>query len=458
MQAPVTMHKALKCQVNMKLLDDSTKTFFLKNFGCARKVYNLYVDFLYKFLENINYTPGSQLPNIKLPEVTEFKKQYSYLKEADSLGLANAKQAFEAAIKRYNDEYDHKSYTKRAIKRDKSGKEPLSFRGLKGMPKFHSKANGDFSYTTNCQYPAENNKLTQPTIRLNGNELHLPKMKKNVSLILHQNLPVDAVIGNVTMSMDIDGRIYASIEYTYTKIMNMDLRIAAMQGDSSILEKLSFISLDYDQKDFYVDNEGRKANYPKYYRESQEKLARLQHNLSRMVKDSNNYKKQLHKIQLLHIRIRNQRKDWVTKQAVSLAKNYDVVIVEDINLNAMGQTLSLGKNLHDNGFGMFRNILEKKLNEKGSVLVRVDKWFPSTKTCSCCGYKNDDINMTTTEWICPKCGAHHDRDINAATNIVNEGKRILLEYFCHKIEEERQAQTRAENLSAGRKRKKNSAA
>lgn len=153
MLMPVQFHKAEKYALDMAVLPEETKTFFLQNFGCSRKVYNLYVDYLYRELEKAGYENGDNIPEIKFPEVTAFKEDYPFLKKADSLGLANAKQDFEDAVKKYRDNSDHKSYTKRALRRDESRTEALSFRGLKGMPKFHAKAKGHFSYTTNCQYP-----------------------------------------------------------------------------------------------------------------------------------------------------------------------------------------------------------------------------------------------------------------------------------------------------------------
>lgn len=453
MLVSVTMHKAEKYAVDEKSLDKETKTFFLKNFGCARKVYNLYVAFLYEKLEEAGYTGGETLPKIKLPEVSSFKNQYPYLKEADSLGLANTKIDFESAVNRFNKEFDHKSYTKRAIRRDNSGTEKLSFRGLKGMPKFHSKANGDFSYTTNCQYPSEGNTLKNATIRLEGNILYLPKLRKGVKLVIHRSLPEEAVIGNATISMDTDGKLYVSVEYSYVILMDMDLRDAALAGDTSILDRLSVLGLDYSQHDFYVDSEGRKANYPHYYRQSEEKLARLQRELSHMTKGSSNYKKKLAEIQKLHKKIRNQRKDFINKEAAYLTSTYDVIVVEDIDLRAMGQALSLGKNLHDNGFGMFRERLARKLEEKGSVLVKVPRDFASTKTCSHCGYKNPDITLSVRKWECPVCHTHHDRDENAAINIREEGLRIFLAYFADWLEQDRKSREKAAALSAGRRKK-----
>ena len=370
MLVPVSMYKAEKYAVDMHVLDEKTRTFFLRNFGCARKVYNLYVDYLYNALEKEGYVSGNSIPKISFP-VSEsvFKKTYPYLKEADSLGLMNARLSFETALKKYLENSDHVTYTKRAKRRSESGVEFLTFRGLKGMPKFHSKAHGDFSYKTNCQYPNEKNGLKKPTVRLEGNVLYVPKLKDGVRLIIHRKLPKDSRIGNVTFSMDTDGRIFASVEYRYSLKMEMDIRKAVLSKDRTIVDKLSFLGLDYSQQNFYVDSEGRKANYPHWYRKSEAKIIRLQRELSHMEKGSSNYGKQLKKIERLHIKIRNQRLDFVRKEAARLASSYDVIAVENIDLRAMGQTLRLSKNLHDNGFGMFRNILSRKLEEKGSVVL-----------------------------------------------------------------------------------------
>jgi putative transposase len=225
----------------MRVLDENVRTFFMKNFGCCRKVYNLYVDWLYKQLENFGYVGEDSIPGFKLPEVTEFKKEFDFLKEVDSLGLANAKISFEKAINHFNKECDHKTYTKGAKRRDESGTEKLSFRGLVGMPKFHSKAHGDFSYTTNCQYPTESCKLKNPTILLEGNRLYLPKLKEGVELIVHRPLPKDARIGNVTMSMDTDGRMFASIEYECEIETNTEIQHAVLNEDTRTLNSLNIL-------------------------------------------------------------------------------------------------------------------------------------------------------------------------------------------------------------------------
>lgn len=190
---------------------------------------------------------------------------------------------------------------------------------------------------------------------------------------------------------------------------------------------------------FLHDNEGRKANYPKYYRRSEERLALLQKKLAHKEKDSRNYQKLLKQIRELHTKIKNQRKDFLQKESTRLVKTYDVIVVEDLDLRGMGGALSIGKNLHNNGFGMFRQMLAYKLRRKGSCLVKVDRWFPSSKTCSCCGHVLDSLGLSDRTYTCSACGSTMDRDVNAAVNICKEGKRIFPDYLKKILQEEQEA-------------------
>lgn len=153
---------------------------------------------------------------------------------------------------------------------------------------------------------------------------------------------------------------------------------------------------------------------------------------------SSNYKKLQAKIQKLHAKIKNQRNDFLQQESTRLVRKYDVIAVEDIDLRAMGGALKLGKNLHDNGFGMFRTMLAYKLEQKGSCLVKVDRWFASTKTCSHCGHVQK-VSLDERTYVCEECGFTIDRDWNAAINIREEGKRVFLNYFKTLIEEKQAA-------------------
>lgn len=455
MKSPVTMSQAQVYGIS-KQNSKEIFQFFQKNFGCTRKVYNMCVDSCYKQLEQAGYTSGDDLPDISFPKVAALKKDYPYLKEADGLGLANSVRDFQKACKTFRDQKDRSTYRKSALRRDRSGKELLSFRGLKGIPRFHAKSAGYFSYRTACQYPKEGNALKRPTIRLEGSILYLPKLKQGVKLIIHRKLPEDAHILNVTVFMDTDGTYRVSICYSYTFLMEMDYREAATQ-EQPLPKETRFLGLDYLQKDLYVDSEGRKANYPKYYKRSEQKLARLQKSICRKEKNGKNYQKSMRKIQKLHVKIKHQRHDYLQKLSTELVSRYDVIVVEDINLRAMGGCLSLGKNLHDNGFGLFREMLAYKLWKKGSCLVRIDRMYPSSKTCSVCGAVKQDLKLSDRIYICPECGCFIDRDYNAAVNIREEGKRTFLIYLKEAMEKEEEAKIRQKATKERRQKKKKAA-
>jgi len=386
------------------------KEFFLQSFGCARKIYNLYVNELYEQLEKNSYKNGYiDMKNISLSTPAYYKTEYSYLKDCDSLGLCNAKIDFQNAITKFNKECDKKTYTKRSRKREKTLGIKPNFKDLKGLPKYRSIKKNDFSYKTNNQ--SRGGKWND--IALVNQLLKLPKLKTPIKVKQHRPLPYNSIIKNCTISMDNKGVFYASLCVEYV------INIAPKQVD-----KNKILGLDYSQQDFYVDSDGKKSNYPHYYRKSEDKLQKLQRSLSRKELKSKNWQKQKQKITTLQKHVANQRIDWIHKESRDIANNYDAVIVEDIDLRNMAQCLKLGKNLHDNGFGMFRTFLKYKLEEQGKQFIKVDKWFPSSKMCNCCGAIKEDLQLSDRWYICG-CGYENDRDYNAAMNIRDCGTRLL---------------------------------
>ena len=243
MQTAVEVHMAQKYRVSDKN-DKEIFDFLKQNFGCNRKVYNLCVDSLYAQLEKAGYQAGDDIPDVKFPKITGLKKEFEYLKKADAQGLSNSIIDFKSAWEKYITKCDHTTYTKRAIRRSESGTEALSFRGLKGMPKFHAKVRGYNSYRTVAQYPSESNTIKNATVRLADDVLYVPKMKKGMKLIIHRNLPENARICNVTLSFDTDGHFYASIAFSYVMQMEMNLRNLAITG-GTLPENLTFLGLDY---------------------------------------------------------------------------------------------------------------------------------------------------------------------------------------------------------------------
>ena len=189
-------------------------------------------------------------------------------------------------------------------------------------------------------------------------------------------------------------------------------------------EVQAVIGLDFSMNTLYVDSEGKRANYPRFYRQALEKLAKEQRVLSRRKKGSNRWHKQRLKVAKLHEKIANQRKDFLHKLSRQIADQYDCVAIEDLNMKGMSQALHFGKSVADNAWGMFTSFLQYKLEEQGKQLIKIDKWFPSSKTCSKCGRIKDSLSLSKRLFCCG-CGLVADRDTNAAINIKKEGMKRL---------------------------------
>ena len=184
------------------------------------------------------------------------------------------------------------------------------------------------------------------------------------------------------------------------------------------------VGLDFAMHTLYVDSEGKRANYPRFYRQALEKLAQAQRVLSRRKKGSNRWHKQRLKVAKLHEKIANQRQDFLHQTSRQLANRYDAVVIEDLNMKGMSQALHFGKSVADNAWGMFTTFLQYKLEEQGKKLIKIDKWFASSKTCSRCGQVKASLSLSERLFRCA-CGFVADRDINAATNIHKEGLKQL---------------------------------
>ena len=230
----------------------------------------------------------------------------------------------------------------------------------------------------------------------------------------HRTIPENFTLKSVTVSKNASGKYYVSILFEY-------------ENQVQKTEPQKFLGLDFSMHELYVASDGTSANYPRFYCQALKKLEREQRKLSKMQKGSNNRNKQRIKVAKLHEKVANQRKDFLHKKSRQITNAYDCVCIEDLNMKAMSQAMSFGKSVADNGWGMFTAFLKYKLEELGKRLVKIDKFFASSQICSVCDYKNPDTkNLSVRDWICPCCQTHHDRDINAAVNIRNEGMRIAL--------------------------------
>ena len=376
------MNKAIKYRVYPTT---EQSIMFAKTFGCCRKVYNL---MLSDKIEGYKATG-------KFPTVTpaKYKNDYPYLREVDSLALANKQMDLQKAFRN--------TFSKSRKKKN-------------GFPKFKSAKHSRKSYTTNNQ---------KGTVAIIDNKcIKLPKIGK-VKAVIHR-VPDDSwTIKSATVSQESDGKYYISVLFEFDNAINL-----------YVADKTNAIGLDYASDGLYVDSNGNTGTNHKYYRESHDKLAKAQRKLSRMqgskkheVK-SNNYIKQLRKVNKIHRHIANQRLDNLHKISTKIANSYDVVCVESLNMRSMANHgFGNGKATLDNGYGMFLSMLEYKLSDRNKYLIKVDKWFPSSQICHCCGMLHPEMkNLAIRKMTCD-CGLTISRDQNAAINILKEGLRLLTE-------------------------------
>jgi putative transposase len=279
------------------------------------------------------------------------------------------------------------------------------------FPKFKSAKRSRKAYTTNNQ---------KGTVAIIGNGIRLPKTGI-VKAVIHRQPDTDWIVKSATVSQESDGKYYISVLFEFeTSVINYTADINNAVG------------LDYASDGLYTDNNGGKGTNHKYYRESHTKLAKEQRRLSRKIgnkkgsEKSHNYLKQLRKVNKIHRHIANQRLDNLHKISTEIANRYDVVCVEDLNMRLMSNKgFGNGKATLDNGYGLFLNMLEYKLSDRGKYFVKVDKWFPSSQICHNCGTLHPEMKDLSNRVMDCDCGCHIDRDKNAAQNILQEGLRLL---------------------------------
>ena len=359
--------------------DNEQKILIWKTFGCCRFVWNHLLD------ERISY---EKLNKGKLLNTTpaHLKKDNPFLSEVDSMSLINTQLNLNQACKK------------------------LFAKGK--APKFRKKGKDKRSYTTN--WMNKNIEIIHEGDR--ENYIKLPKLGL-VRIILHRSIPGGWRMKNATVKETASGKFFISLTF--------DVEIEAIETRKEF-EKIE--AFDYSMPSLIVSASGENditKDDIHWYRNLEERMAKEQRKLSRMEYGSANYWQQKHKIGKLHEKAGNRRKDFLHVLSRDVAEAFDAVVVEDINLQHMAQTLNFGKSVYDNGYGMLRNMLAYKLNEQGKVLVKVDRFFPSSKRCSVCHEVNHDLKLSDREWTCNNCGTHHDRDRNATINLLDEGKDIL---------------------------------
>ena len=362
---------------------EEQEIFFAKTFGCVRKVYNLMLNDRKKAYEEVKNDPSKKMT---FPTPAKYKKEFPFLKEVDSLALANAQLHLDKAYKNFF--------------RDKSV----------GFPRFKSKKNPVQSYTTNNQ---------NGTVALIDNKfIKVPKLKSLIRIKLHRQ--PKGMIKSATISRHSSGKYYISL--------------LCKEEISELPKTNSAIGIDLGITDFAILSDGQKIDNNKFTSKMEKKLKREQRKLSRRALiakkkginlfEAKNYQKQKRKVARLHEKVMNQRTDFLNKLSTEIIKNHDIICIEDLNVKGMLRNHKLARSISDVSWSSFVAKLQYKADWYGREIIKVDTWFPSSQICSECGHKDGKKSLDIREWTCPICHTHHDRDINASINILTEGLRI----------------------------------
>ena len=379
--------------IQVRLYPNKDQMNYLANcFGCGRYLFNYFLNKTqeqYKVNKTFLWYNDFQneIPNLKKQEETK------WLKNVDSTCLQSAVRNLDNALSNFV--------------KSKQGKR----KGAKiGFPQYKRRSNKQSSkFTSNktsagasCKVDYENQKIK------------IPKLKTwiNFANEISDNRIPDGKLQSITISKNPAGHYFASLLYKVEKkLINY------------IPDVNNCIGIDFGLKTFITISNGDKIESPKAYKKSQKKLAKLQRAHSRKKTNSKNREKSRLHLAKQYEKVANQRKDFNHKTSRKLVDTYDFIFIEDLNIKGMGKLY--GKQVNDVAWSQLVSFMSYKAIKEGKFVIKIGRYFPSTQLCSSCGYQNKELTLDDRKWTCPHCNTYHDRDINAAINILNKGKETL---------------------------------
>ena len=349
-----------------------------KTIGCSRFVYNHYLNKRIELYKEENKTMNYYAC---ANDLTSLKKEYEWLQEVDSISLQQTLKDLDHTYQNF-------------FRRVKKGEKEV------GFPRFKSKKNPKQSYRT---------QNINSNIEIIDNKIKLPKL----GLVKFVNSrSFEGKIKSCTIRRNSSGKYFASI------LVEEEIQTLPQNNNT--------VGFDLGISDFLATSDGEIIKNPKTLYQYEQKLAKLQRQLAKKQKGSNRYKKQSIKIARLYERIKNIRTDFLQKLSTQIIKENQLIISEDLNVKSMVQNHNLAKAISDVSWSEFCRMVEYKADWYGRTYHKIDMYFPSSQTCSQCGYKNTKIkDLNIRQWICPQCNTNHHRDKNAAINILNRGLKEL---------------------------------